>query len=104
MVRDTGERDRSDWPGEVFPEVRRYPCGPNGGVPASERELDRPWVSAIDYNERWSATFETSSGQKKSLRTHLSLGALTARFDPVSALDHIGFEAYRTGSTVELEE
>ena len=44
-VRETGELDRSEWPGDAFRDARRYPWDPMGGVPASDLEVDKPFVS-----------------------------------------------------------
>ena len=43
LVRDIGELERSEGPGEVFRDARRYPA--RGGVPASDLDADRPFAS-----------------------------------------------------------
>lgn len=45
LVRDIGELERSDGPGDVFRDARRYPDVPRGGVPASDLGADRPFAS-----------------------------------------------------------
>lgn len=49
--RGTGEFDRSEWPGDILRDARRYPCDPKGGVPASDLAEDSPFPSAAlpDY-------------------------------------------------------
>jgi len=54
LVRDTGELERSDGPGDVFRDARRYGCEPRGGVPASDLEADRPFASTPPPD--WDAT------------------------------------------------
>lgn len=51
-VRDTGELDLSEWPGEALRDARRYPWEPRGGVPASDLTAERPFASTalLDWN------------------------------------------------------
>lgn len=113
LVREMGELERSEWPGDVFRDARRYPWEPRGGVPASDLEADRPFVSreVPDCNAtRVSDGCGERAGRVRPgekifrERTHLALGALSSSFHPVATLDDIGLEADGAWTPVQLEE
>jgi hypothetical protein len=71
----------------------------NGGVPISGAVAGRPFESNGGYDSS-----DLAFMQMSRVRSYLLLWDLSGGLDTVSALDHVCFETYRSGPTVQFKE